>query len=198
MHFAHGALDVQRLDILPSLLQERDEEVDGHLDVDGQVLRLEGDVADRNADTQNLLELELDGALEVVDFLFHVLGVGDEDREFVRFVQMRTKQTGNLTDDRIRSQEAVVLGCELLDRLFLLVFLHVTVLLQLLEAEEGKSELLGLVTVLLIAENTKLVLGLGDVGQFDGTAETLVLLGIVVLEADLKLNRLHELTLGLD
>lgn len=37
--------------------------------------------------------------------------------------------------------------------------------------------------------------GAGDGGQLDGTRETLVTLGVIVLQADLKLNGLEEVTL---
>jgi hypothetical protein len=37
--------------------------------------------------------------------------------------------------------------------------------------------------------------GAGQVGQLDGARETLVTLGVVVLQADLKLNGLEEVTL---
>lgn len=37
--------------------------------------------------------------------------------------------------------------------------------------------------------------GAGDGGQLDGAGETLITLGIVVLQADLKLNGLVEVTL---
>lgn len=35
----------------------------------------------------------------------------------------------------------------------------------------------------------------GDVGETDGTAETLVTLGVIVLQSDLKLDRLEEVSL---
>merc|ERR1711931_446496 len=42
----HGALDVQRTDVLPVLLEQRDQEVDGQTDVGRQVVRLHGNVTD--------------------------------------------------------------------------------------------------------------------------------------------------------
>ena len=39
-----------------------------------------------------------------------------------------------------------------------------------------------------------LKLGAGHVGESNGTAETLIFLGIVVLESNLELNGLRELT----
>jgi hypothetical protein len=48
--------------------------------------------------------------------------------------------------------------------------------------------------VLGVAEHAELELRAGDVGERHGAVETLVLLGIVVLEADLELDGLGELT----
>jgi hypothetical protein len=52
--------------------------------------------------------------------------------------------------------------------------------------------------VLGVAEHAELELGARDRGQGDRAVETLVLLGIILLEADLELDGLGELTgLGL-
>ena len=48
-----------------------------------------------------------------------------------------------------------------------------------------------------VSENADGELGAGDVGELDAAGETLVLLGIVVLEADLELDSLSELLLVL-
>jgi len=57
---AHGGLNVQRLDVLPVLLQQRDEEVDAQHHVTQDLVVSHLDVADGNAEAQHLLELELD------------------------------------------------------------------------------------------------------------------------------------------
>ena len=46
-----------------------------------------------------------------------------------------------------------------------------------------------------VSDQADLEAGSGDVGQAHGPSETLVLLGVVVLETDLELNRLGELSL---
>lgn len=51
--------------------------------------------------------------------------------------------------------------------------------------------------MLLISQNAYRECLLGDVGELDLTTETLVLLGIVVLETNLELNGLSELSLSL-
>ncbi len=78
---AHGGLDVERLDVLPLLLKKRDQEVDGKHDVGEQLVVGHLDVANGDTEAENLLELELDGALDLVDLLLEVLVVRDGGRE---------------------------------------------------------------------------------------------------------------------
>ena len=151
MHLAHGALDVEGLNVLPSLLQQRNEEVHGHLDVEGELVGGETDVTDGDTDAKNLLQLELDSALHVVELVSHGLVVSEEDRELASLVKVRSEKFGNLTDDSLGSQEVVVLLGELLDGLLLLILLHVTVLLEVFHGQAGDAELLSLVSVELIS-----------------------------------------------
>jgi len=51
----------------------------------------------------------------------------------------------------------------------------------------------GLLAVLRITEDAKLQLGAGNGGELDSAVETLVLLGIIVLETNLELDGLGEL-----
>ena len=67
--------------------------------------------------------------------------------------------------------------------------------LEHLDIAEVDAELLGLVAVDLVTEDAELYAGLAGLGQPDGAAEALVALGIVVLEANLELDGLHEATL---
>ena len=50
----HGALDVERAHVLPILLEQRHQEIDGETDIGGQVVRLHGDVADGDGQAQDL------------------------------------------------------------------------------------------------------------------------------------------------
>ena len=79
LDLAHGALDVDGLDVLPVLLEERDEEVNGQVDVGKQLSFRHLDVADGDTEAKGLLELELDGALDFVELLKNVF-VGAEQR----------------------------------------------------------------------------------------------------------------------
>lgn len=73
----HGSLDGQATNVLPALLQQRDQVVDGQHDVANQLLLGHANVADGDTHAQNLLELELDGGLDLGDLVGEVVGVGD-------------------------------------------------------------------------------------------------------------------------
>ena len=79
---------------------------------------------------------------------------------------------------------------ELLDELLVLV--EVLQALSVLEVQAHRS---GLLAVVSITQHADLHLGAGDVRQLDVASETLVFLRIVVLQANLKLDGLKELTL---
>ena len=73
----HGGLDGQAADVLPALLQEGDEVVDGQHDVANQLLLVHANVSDGDTHAENLLQLELDGRLDLGDLVGEVVGVGD-------------------------------------------------------------------------------------------------------------------------
>jgi hypothetical protein len=78
---AHGSLEGEGANVLPALLEEGDEVVDGQHDVTDELLIGHVDVADGDTHAENLLELELDGGLDVGDLGGKVLVVGDGGRE---------------------------------------------------------------------------------------------------------------------
>jgi len=188
---AHGALDVERLDVLPVLLEERHEEVDSQVDVGKELSLGHLHVANGNSEAESLLELELDLALELIALLEDVVRVGEEGGELASLVKTGSQQTRDLLDERVGSEEHVVLLGKLLDRLLVLVEL-----LQVLHSHEGHAGSLCLVAMLLVTQDADLAVGARHVGELDGAAETLVARGIVVLEANLQLHRLGELAVG--
>lgn len=78
----HGCLDRQAADVLPSLLQERDQVVDGQHDVGDELILSHANVADGDTHAENLLQLELDGGLDIGDLGREILVVGDWSWEF--------------------------------------------------------------------------------------------------------------------
>lgn len=184
---AHGALDVKRLDVLPVLLEERDEEVDGEHDVGEQLVVGHLDVADGDTEAQDLLELELERRLDLVDLLLEVFTVRDGRGELAGLGETGAQETRDLLDESLGGKEGVVLLGELLDELLVLVEL-----LEVLYGHELEVDELGSVDVGGVCENAEAHARAGDVGELDGTRETLVTLRVVVLETDLELNGLVE------
>ena len=173
------------LEVVPSLLEERCEEVDTHADVLSEFLLSHLLVADGDGEAGDLLKLELDGGTGIVDLGSQVLVVSDDLGEHTDSVENGSEDGGDLLDEGVRSEEHGVLLGPLLDELLVLVEG-----LQEIEVNCVNLDVLGLnnVEMLGVSDQADLEAGSGDVGEADGSSETLVLLGIVVLEADLELN----------
>merc|ERR1719495_748701 len=187
---SHSGLDVEALDILPMLLQQRNQEIHGQVNILDQFLLRHANITNGNTQTQDLLHLELDGWLQVKCLLLQVVAVGDQSGELSCLVQSWTQQSWDLLDQGIGGQEGIIGSSQFLDLLFILVQL-----LEVISRHGVHANGLGLINMLLISQQTHLVLELGDVFQLDCSGESLVLLGIVVLEADLKVHSLSELPL---
>jgi hypothetical protein len=100
-----------------------------------------------------------------------------------------------LLDQGVGSDEGIVLACELLNQLLVLVEL-----LQIVRRHGIDTGVLGTIDIMLVTENTiqpsvHCPSRAGDDGETDGSGETLVTLGIIVLEADLEFDGLEEVTL---
>lgn len=107
---AHGGLDVEALDVLPVLLQERDEEVHGETDVEVELVGLHLDVTDGDVHADDLLKLELDGRLHLLNLVGDRGLVVDEGGELASLVETRAEETGDQLDDGGRGKEDVVLA----------------------------------------------------------------------------------------
>lgn len=186
---AHGGLDVEGLDVLPVLLEQRDQEIDCHLNVNVQLLLGERHIADSDTQAQHLLQLVLDGGLDLVDLVLQGVVMGDEGGELTSLVEAGAEQTGDHLDDRVGSQESSVPLGKLLHELLILV--------QLLEVVHGHgihTESSGLFAMLNITKDAHLHLRARAERELDGAAETLIFLGVIVLKPDLQLDGLSELT----
>merc|ERR1712032_897094 len=157
--------------------------------VDVDLLLAHVDVADGNTQAQDLLKLELDGGLDAVHLGLEGLAVSHEGGELTGLVQTGSQQTRNLLDDRLGGQETVVLLRELLHELLVLLEL-----LQGVHVHGVEADGLGLVHVLGVGQDAELHPRSGREGKLDGTAETLVLLRVVVLQTNLKLDGLGKLS----
>ena len=123
---SHGRLDVERLDVLPVLLQQRDQEVDRQVEVLDDLILGHTDVTDGDVEAEDLLHLELDGGLDVIDLANHVVGVGQHGGELTSLVETGAEKTWDLLDQGLGGEESIVLLGELLDK-----FLQLLVSIQL-------------------------------------------------------------------
>ena len=175
----HGSLDGQATNVLPALLQQRDEVVDGQHDVGDQLIRGHADVADSDTHAQNLLQLELDGRLDLGDLAAEVVGVRDGGGELAgcrrlervcqwmgdywrtkhTLGQTRTQQTGDLLDQGVGGDEGIVLASQLLDELLVLVEL-----LQVVGAHGINTAVLGTIDIKLVTQNADAHVRAGDRG----------------------------------
>jgi len=183
---------VKRLDVLPILFEEGDEEVDAEHDVGEDLILVHVDVTDSDAQAQDLLELELDGGAHLGEFVGEVFVMGYRGGEFAGFGETRPKETGDLLDESLRGKESIVLLGEFLDELLVLVEL-----LQVINRHVLEVNLLGTIYVGGISENADGHARARNVGKLDSSRETLVTLRIVVLETDLEFDSLDELALFL-
>jgi len=147
-------------------------------------------VANAASEAQHLLELELDCGLEFGGLFGEVVTESDGRREFVGTVHERADDTGDGLDDRLGREERVETGAHLLDELLVLVEF-----LEVFHVHARDSLLLCLVLMLKVADDANLHGWAADVWQAESSGETLVLLGIVVLEVELQVDGLKELAL---
>jgi hypothetical protein len=186
----HGSLDDKTSNVLPALLKKRDKVVDGKHDVGDQLVLGHANVADGNTQAENLLKLELDGGLDFGDLGVHVLSVGERSREFTSPGKTGSQDTGDLLDQGVGSNESIVLAGELLDELLVLVEL-----LQVVDGSRLQAQVLGTIEIVLVTNDANAHTRARNVGKADGAGETLVTLRVIVLQTDLELDGLEEVTL---
>merc|ERR1719498_1661812 len=187
---AHGGLEVDLANVLPLLLEKRGEEVTGELGVDDDLLLVHVNVADGDVEAHDLLHLELDGGLDLVDLLLHVILGGEEGGELAGLGKTGAEETGDLLDHVVGGEEEVVTLGKLLDELLVLVEL-----LEVLNAHVVDADAVGLLAMDGVTEDAALEVGAGDGGELEGSGETLLTSGVVVLEGDLALDGLDEVAL---
>jgi len=188
----HGRFEVKGLDVLPVLLQEGDKEVDTQHDIGEDLVVVHLDVANGDTETQDLLELEFDGGADFGDFVGQILSGGDGGGEFAGFGETRSEKTRNLLDQGFRREESIVFLGELFDKLLVLVQL-----LQVISGHVLLVNLLSAINIGGIGKDTDGHAWTGDIREFDSSRETLISLGIVVLETNLKLDGFHKVSLFL-
>ena len=178
------------LHVVPSLLEEGDEEVEGHHDVDTELFISHSLGTNSGGEAGDLLELPLNGGTDVLYLLADGVVVGNDLGEHLDSVKDGSNNDGNLLEDGIGSdKEGVFLGPALNELLVLVELLEVIKI----DNIDINLSLGNLVLVLLVGNNADLEVGAGVVGETDGTDKSLILLGIVVLKSNLELNSFLEL-----
>lgn len=179
------------LEVVPSLLEQGSQEVESHHDVGLEVVVRHLDVADGAGHAGDLLELELDGSLDVIELVLEGSVVVNDKRESLDLGEDWSDNSWHLLEDGVRGEKGLVLLGPFLDELLVLVELFEGVKIGELDID---VVLLNLLLVELIGDKAELHLGSWDGWESDGTDETLVLLHIVVLEGELELDGLGELS----
>merc|ERR1711963_495901 len=64
---------------------------------------------------------ELDGGLDIIDLLLHIIRMGDHGRELASLVEARAEDPGDLLDQGVGAEEGVVALGKLLHLLLVLV-----------------------------------------------------------------------------
>ena len=185
----HGGLDVDTVNVLPVLLEERNEEVERHSNVTVDVFSSHTNVTNGTSEVSNLLELELDGSLDFFNTLTEVISGGDGGRELTGTVKTGENTRDGL-DENISGEESIERLSELLD------FLSITVeSLELFHGTAFDTEFTSLVTVDIVTDDTDLHVRTGVEGETERTVETGILTRIVTLERDLEIDSFNEVTL---
>jgi len=172
MGFSHSSLDIKGFDVLPILLEEGNEEVDGHGDIDNQLIFGMSNVSNGNSDAKDFLQLKLHRAFHIRHFRFHILVGSEKGWEFASFVQTWSQDSRNLTKNRLACQKSIVFLGKFLDEFFVLVEF-----LEGLNVFEFDTDLGGLVIVDLVSKNAEIKSRLAFNRKFDGPLKRLSFCG---------------------
>ena len=186
----HGGLDVNLSDVLPLFLEEGSQEVGSKLNVYDDLILVHANISDSDVEAHDLLHLKLNGGLDFVDLFLHIITTGEKGREFSSLGKTWSKKTRDLLDHVIGSKEEIVLLGELLNQLLVLVQL-----LQVLNTHMIHSNTISLFAMDRISKHAALEIWARDSRQSESAGETLVADRVVVLQRDLNLDGLSEVTL---
>ena len=133
---------MQGLNVLPALLQQGHQEVDGHVDVLSEFFFVHGGDTDGGTHTEDLLQLESDGGLDFLNLFFDLFVFTDGDGELADLVEGVTHKLGDLLHQGFGGEEDIERLSPLLDQFLILVEFLGT-----FDIDAADIDLLGLVTV---------------------------------------------------
>ena len=119
--WAHGVLEIDGLDVVPSFLRQGDKEVHSLEHIFAQFFFREVLVSNGKVQSQHFLELELDGLLVSKDLGTQRRGFVHHLRESVNSVQNWSHQLGDGLDEGVSGQKHVVFLGPFLDKFLVLV-----------------------------------------------------------------------------
>jgi hypothetical protein len=187
---SHGGLDVDNTNVLPLLLQQGCQKVSSQLNINNVLLLGHLNVSYSNIQAHNLLHLELDGGLNLVNLLLHVLATAQKTWEFTGLGKTWSQKTWDLLDHVIRGKEEIVPLGKFLHKLLVLVKL-----LQVLYTHVVNTDTISLLTMGSVSKHAALKIWAWNGRELEGSGETLLTLRIVVLQGNLHLDGFGEVTL---
>lgn len=180
------------LDVVPALLEEGGQEVETHEDVLSEFFLIHGLVTDGDVHASGLLKLELNAGSGIINLGLEVVVVGDDLWEHTDSVEDGSEDGGDLLDEGVGGEEDGVFLGPCLDEFLILVEGLEEIEIDGIDMDVS---LLDDLEMLGITDEANLELRSWDVGESDGTSESLVLNWIVVLKTDLEFHGLDELSL---
>ena len=148
-------------------------------------------VSDGDVQVGNFLKLPFDGGSHIIDLLLKGLVVSNWLWEFTDSVKNWTENLWDLLDEVVSGEEKIVLLGPLLN-----LFLVLVEFLQAIKGDNFNLEIVvgALIEMLNIGNKADLKVWSWDMGKSDGSNETLILLGVIILKGNLHLNSLSVLS----
>ena len=141
-------------------------------------------------DAKNFLKLEFDCCLDFIDSILQWFFVGNDAWEHTNFIECWSHNLWKFLCNGISGKKEIVFLCPLLDDF--LVFVEFG---DCINVDCVKTECLCLFDVVNVSNNADFIGILANAWKSESSRKSLVLLGIVVLEANLKFDGLSESSL---
>ena len=109
--FAHGSLNVEGSNVLPSLLCQGDQEVNTHSDVLSELFFSLFHISDSSSQARGFLGLEFNGVLDFSDFVDELFSFSHGDGELSELDEDITQKLGGLLSNGVRCQENIIFLC---------------------------------------------------------------------------------------
>ena len=181
---------MDRFQVVPSLGQLTGQEIKRFSQVTPNFLLGQRVDPDALAEPRVLLNSEPNRAHQFLDLIFDGLCVCDLHRDFTDRGDVPPDGSGDVLGDRVRNQQHVVFTGPFLD------FLGVSVeLFQIIKGLEVDGLLLGLVDVVHSSDQAHFHVGSARIVQLASGVESLVFVGVIIPEHDLKVDGLDEFSL---